>query len=314
MSDTTLTERIADDFRAPDVTHTSQRGERAKWLFVGPAIIWILLFTLFPLLFAIRTSFYAFRSGKMLRWVGWDNFTGLFEDEALMSDLKRTVVYVIVVVAVEMVLGFALALLFNREMRGVSSLRTIMVLPLFASPIALGYLGKTIFYEIDGPVNRAIEALGGTAVPWLSDPTWAFVAIMIVDIWQWTPFVFLVSLAGLQALPQDITEAAQVDGASPFQRLRGIILPLMAPILWLILLLRTIDAFKVVDIVVSMTLGGPGRATELYGFYVFRTARRFFNYGAAAAQGFLLLMIVMVLVSLLWGRIKNLYDTELDAR
>jgi multiple sugar transport system permease protein len=273
-----------------------------------------LLFTLFPLLFAIRTSFYAFRSGKMLRWVGWDNFTGLFEDEALMSDLKRTVVYVIVVVAVEMVLGFALALLFNREMRGVSSLRTIMVLPLFASPIALGYLGKTIFYEIDGPVNRAIEALGGTAVPWLSDPTWAFVAIMIVDIWQWTPFVFLVSLAGLQALPQDITEAAQVDGASPFQRLRGIILPLMAPILWLILLLRTIDAFKVVDIVVSMTLGGPGRATELYGFYVFRTARRFFNYGAAAAQGFLLLMIVMVLVSLLWGRIKNLYDTELDAR
>jgi multiple sugar transport system permease protein len=314
MSDTTLPERIADEFRAPDVTHTSQRGERVKWFFVGPAIIWILLFTLFPLLFAIRTSFYAFRSGKMLRWVGWDNFRGLFEDEALMSDLKRTIVYVIVVVAVEMVLGFGLALLFNREMRGVSGLRTIMVLPLFASPIALGYLGKTIFYEIDGPVNRAIEALGGNAVPWLSDPTWAFVAIMMVDIWQWTPFVFLVSLAGLQALPQDVTEAAEVDGASSFQRLFSIVIPLMAPILWLILLLRTIDAFKVVDIVVSMTLGGPGRATELYGFYVFRTARRFFNYGAAAAQGFLLLLIVMVLVSLLWGRIKNLYDHELDAR
>lgn len=314
MSDTTLPERIADEFRPPNVTRTRQRGERVKWFFVGPAIIWILLFTLFPLLFAIRTSFYAFRSGKMLRWVGWDNFRGLFEDEALMSDLKRTVVYVIVVVAVEMVLGFGLALLFNREMRGVSGLRTIMVLPLFASPIALGYLGKTIFYEIDGPVNRAIEALGGNAVPWLSDPTWAFIAIMMVDIWQWTPFVFLVSLAGLQALPQDVTEAAEVDGASSFQRLFSIVIPLMAPILWLILLLRTIDAFKVVDIVVSMTLGGPGRATELYGFYVFRTARRFFNYGAAAAQGFLLLLIVMVLVSLLWGRIKNLYDHELDAR
>jgi len=86
----------------------------------------------------------------------------------------------------------------------------------------------------------------------------------------------------------------------------------MAPILWLILLLRTIDAFKVVDIVISMTLGGPGRATELYGFYIFRTSRRFFNYGTAAAQGFLLLLIVMVLVSLLWGRIKNLYDHEPD--
>ncbi len=228
--------------------------------------------------------------------------------------LKRTILYVIIVVTVEMVLGFSLALLFNRQMRGVSGLRTIMVLPLFASPIALGYLGKTIFYEIDGPVNRAIVALGGNAVPWLSDPTWAFVAIMIVDIWQWTPFVFLVSLAGLQGLPQDITEAAEVDGANAFQRLYSIVLPLMTPILWLILLLRTIDAFKVVDIVISMTLGGPGRATELYGFYIFRTSRRFFNYGAAAAQGFLLLMIVMVLVSLLWGRIKNLYDSDLDAR
>ena len=314
MSETTVPETISNTFGAPDTTRTSHRRDSTKWFFVGPAIIWILLFTLFPLLFAIRTSFYAFRSGKMLRWVSFDNYRHLWDDEALRSDLQRTLVYVVVVVAVEMVLGFLLALLFNREIRGVSSLRTIMVLPLFASPIALGYLGKTIFYEIDGPVNRAIVALGGNAVPWLSDPKWAFVAIMIVDIWQWTPFVFLVSLAGLQALPQDIVEAAEVDGATAFQRLFSITLPLMAPILWLILLLRTIDAFKVVDIVISMTLGGPGRATELYGFYVFRTARRFFNYGAAAAQGFLLMMIVMVLVSLLWGRIKNLYEHEPEAR
>jgi multiple sugar transport system permease protein len=307
-----MTDTPSGIFSAPNVERTSRRGDKTKWFFVGPAIIWILLFTLFPLLYAIRTSFYAFRSGKMLRWVDFDNYRHLWDDEALRSDLQRTVVYVAVVVVVEMVLGFLLALLFNRQMKGVSSLRTIMVLPLFASPIALGYLGKTIFYEIDGPVNRAIVALGGNAVPWLSDPKWAFIAIMIVDIWQWTPFVFLVSLAGLQALPQDITEAAEVDGASAFQRLFSITLPLMAPILWLILLLRTIDAFKVVDIVVSMTLGGPGRATELYGFYVFRTARRFFNYGAAAAQGFLLLLIVMVLVSLLWGRIKNLYEPEAE--
>jgi multiple sugar transport system permease protein len=314
MSETTVPETIASTFSAPNMERTNQKNDRTKWFFVGPAIIWILLFTLFPLLYAIRTSFYAFRSGKMLRWVNWDNYTHLWEDEALRSDLRRTIIYVIVVVTVEMVLGFLLALLFNREIRGVSSLRTIMVLPLFASPIALGYLGKTIFYEIDGPVNQAIVALGGNAVPWLSDPTWAFIAIMIVDIWQWTPFVFLVALAGLQGLPQDITEAAEVDGASAIQRLFSITLPLMAPILWLILLLRTIDAFKVVDIVISMTLGGPGRATELYGFYVFRNARRFFNYGAAAAQGFLLLTIVMILVSLLWGRIRNLYEPEADVR
>src|SRR5687768_4155173 len=106
MSESTLPERIASEFPPPNTTRSRSRGDRAKWFFVGPAIIWILLFTLFPLLFAIRTSFYAFRSGKMLRWVGWDNFRNLFSDEALMSDLKRTLVYVVVVVAVEMVLGF----------------------------------------------------------------------------------------------------------------------------------------------------------------------------------------------------------------
>jgi multiple sugar transport system permease protein len=204
--------------------------------------------------------------------------------------------------------------LFNRQMRGIRSLRTIMVLPLFASPIALGYLGQTIFYEIDGPINRALQSLGGNGVPWLSDPDWAFVAIMIVDIWQWTPFVFLVCLAALQGLPQDVIEAAEVDGASSLQRLYSVTIPLMMPVLWLILLLRTIDAFKVVDIVISMTLGGPGRATELYGFYVFRTARRFFNYGGAAAQGFLLLFIVMLFVTLLWGRIRDIYEPERHAR
>ncbi|HEY8447950.1 MAG TPA: sugar ABC transporter permease [Thermomicrobiales bacterium] len=284
--------------------------DRAKYLFIAPAVIWILLITIFPLLYAARTSFYAFRSGRMLRYVGLDNFRRLLEDEALHDDLVRTLIYVAVVVSVEMVLGFSLALLFNRQIRGIGSLRTIMTLPLFASPIALGYLGQTIFYEIDGPMNQLIRSLGGNGIPWLSHPTWAFVAIMIVDIWQWTPFVFLVALAGLQGLPQDVIEAAEVDGASGWQRLFSVTLPLMTPILWLILLLRTIDAFKVVDIVISMTLGGPGRATELYGFYVFRTARRFFNYGEAAAQGFLLLFIVMLLVTLLWQRIRAIYEPE----
>lgn len=305
MAETSITTARADV--AGDESKR-RSGDRSKFVFIGPAVLWILLFTLFPLLYAIYTSLHGFRSGRMTAFVGLANFQRLLTDDGLHAALRITVVYVLIVVAVEMVLGFGLALLFNRQMRGIGFLRTIMTLPLFASPIAIGFLGLTIFYEINGPANELITALGGSAVPWISNGFWARVAIIIIDVWQWTPFVFLVALAGLQGLPQDVLEAAQVDGASAWQTLRSIILPMMAPILWLILMLRAIDAFKVVDVVVSMTQGGPGRATELLSFYIFRTARRFFDFGGAAAQGFLLLFIVMVLVTLLWGRIRESYE------
>ena len=205
--------------------------------------------------------------------------------------------------------GFLLiALLLNRELRGKNILRAIMTLPLFATPVAMGYLGITIYYEQNGPLNQFIRSLGGEGVPWLSSPQWALVAVMILDIWQWTPFVFLVSLAALQGLPLDLYEAADVDGASNWQSFWRITLPLMMPTLWLILLLRLVEAFKIFDIPTSLTLGGPGRATEVYSLFTYRTALRFFDHGYAAAQGFLLLVIVMTIVSLLFGRIRDLYE------
>ena len=304
MAETTL-QHAADTVQV-DAPRRSR--DLAKYIFLGPAVFWVVLFTVFPLIYAVYTSLHGFRSGRMTAFVGLSNFQRMITDEGLQSALRFTLLYVLVVVVIEMVLGFGLALLFNRQMAGIGFLRTIMTLPLFASPIAIGFLGLTIFYEINGPMNNLITALGGSPVPWISNSFWARVAIMIIDIWQWTPFVFLVALAGLQGLPQDVLEAAQVDGASAWQTLRSIILPMMAPILWLILMLRTIDAFKVVDVIVSMTQGGPGRATEVFSFYIFRTARRFFDYGGAAAQGFLLLFIVMLIVTLIWGRISEQYQ------
>jgi multiple sugar transport system permease protein len=284
--------------------------DRVKYIFLLPAVFWILAFTIFPFAYAVRTSFYSFRYGKINEFVGLDNFRRLFHDETLHQDLIWTIQFVVAAVAAEMVLGFGLALLFNREMRGRGLLRTFMTLPLFATPVAIGYLGITIYYEEDGPINALITGIGGPQIHWLSDPFWAKVAVILVDIWQWTPFVFLVLLAGLQSLPQDIIEASEVDGATGLQSLRHIIIPMMTPILWLVLLLRAIDAFKVFDIVASMTLGGPGRATEVYSRYVYLTARRFSNFGDASAQAFLLLVIVMVLVSLLWGRIRHIYEIQ----
>jgi ABC-type sugar transport system permease subunit len=269
----------------------------SKWMFLLPAIIWIMLMTAFPLVYAVTTSQYFFRSRRFAGTVGWDNFERLFirEPGAIWGHVGRALLWMAIVgaavmlvtaavawlsdrrvtgeelrhgasllpiatvpvalvylsqtilrdpldkqlgitfffvaasVSIEMVLGFLLALLLNREMRARGFVRAIVTIPIFATPIAMGYLARIMFYEERGrgPINTII----GVDIPWLSSPTWARIATVIVDVWQWTPFVFIIALAGLQGLSHDILEAAQLDGASRFQLLRYIILPLMAPIL-----------------------------------------------------------------------------------
>lgn len=279
-------------------------------LFLIPAVLWMLIFTIFPLLYAIYTSLHGYRFGRIAGFVGADNFQRLLTDSNLHSSIGVTLRFVVAAVALEMILGFALALLVHREFRLRGLVRTAMILPLFATPVAIGYLAITLFYERNGPINLLLSWLLGIQIPWLSHPTWALLSVIIVDVWQWTPFVFLISLAALQALPDELYEAAQIDGAGAISLFRYVTLPLMAPTLWLILLLRLIEAFKIFDIPVSLTLGGPGRATEVFSLFTYRTAMRFFDFGYAAAQGFLLLLIVMAIVTLLFRRIGRLYQVE----
>jgi multiple sugar transport system permease protein len=281
-----------------------------KRAFIIPAVIWILTFSIFPLLYALYTSLHSFRFGRINEFVGLYNFVRLFTDTNLHSGLRVTLIFVTISVSIQMFVGFGLALLLNREITGRNLLRAIMILPLFATPVAIGYLGITIFYEENGPVNSILRAFGIGNIPWLSNPFWALIAVILVDIWQWTPFVFLVSLAALQTLPDDLYEAAKVDGASGWSMFRYITLPLMTPILTLILLLRLVESFKVFDIPISLTLGGPGRATEVYSLFTYRTAMRFFDHGYAAAQGFLLLIIVSFIIAVLYRRIVKVYEIE----
>ena len=288
---------------------SSNQTDRTKWFFLLPAIFWILIFSVFPLFYAIYTSFFSFTTaGKFNQFVGLDNFARLFQDANLRQGLMTTLRFVIATVTAEMLLGVLLALLLNREVRGKNIFRALMTLPLFATPVAVGYLAITLYYEENGPINSLIQFFGGGNVPWLSHPVWAQVAIVIVDIWQWTPFVFLVTLAALQGLPQDLYEAARVDGASTTQLFWRITMPLLRPTLWLILMLRMIEAFKVNDIPYSLTLGGPGQATKVFTMFTYETSRRFKNHGYGSAQGFLLLLIVSLIVSLIWGRIREMYE------
>jgi multiple sugar transport system permease protein len=309
---------------------------RIRLLFLMPAVIWVLAFTVFPTLYTVYASFHTVKTETLVErvevprldaagnpvlradgtprtrtevvretvntwdWAGLGNFQRMFADPVMWEAVRVTAIFVAVTVTVEMLLGLLLAFLFNRELPARGLLRTVMILPIFATPVATGYLFFTIFYEAGGP-------LGWTGIPWLSSPDWALVSIIIVDIWQWTPFCFLVLLAGLQGIPDDWIEAARLDTKSAFAIWQEVVLPALAPVIVIVLLLRLAEAMKVFDVVASLTVGGPGNATQSISYLAFRTGLRFFDVGYASALSLTLLAIVMVIVTLFFKRVRSVY-------
>jgi multiple sugar transport system permease protein len=285
-----------------------ERG-RLKWLFVGPGIIWVLAFTIFPLLYSLRLSFMRARLGQPQTWNGLKNYARAFTDYRFWDTLELTVMFVIASVVLTVSMGLALALLFNRPIRGQRIFRSLFTMPMFAAPIALGYLGLTIFHEQVGAVATVLRALGMVNLPsWFSNVWLARLAILLVDIWQWTPFCFLVLLAGLQAMPDEIYEAAVLDSSSAWDTFRYITLPLLTPVLFTVTMLRTVEAFKILDIPFAMTSGGPGAATQTYSFYIYLTGLRNFNAGYASALAYLLLFFMVAVGIFFFSRMRRLYD------
>lgn len=297
-----------------------QSRDRIKYLFVAPGIIWILFFTIFPLISSLGLSFFKARLGKPLEWLGLKNYGRAFTDYRFTNFIKAplnfgrwgsleiTIAFVIISVTLTVLAGLGLAMLFNRPIRGQRIFRSLFVLPLFTAPIALGYLGLTIFHEDLGPVNNFLLMLGLSKVQWISGVWPARMAIILVDVWQWTPFCFLVILAGLQALPEEIYEAARLDTSSAWDTFRYITLPLISPVLFTVTMLRMVEAFKVLDIPFSLTQGGPGKATQTLSFYVYLTGLRDWNRGYASAQAYILLFLVMIVSMFFFARMRQIYE------
>jgi len=283
-------------------------GQREKYIFVLPGMIWILFFTVFPLIYSLGISFYAGRFGKLDRFIGLQNYVKLFQDYRFWSALRVTVIFVGVSVTVIVVLGMILALILNRKMKSVRIFRMLFTMPLFTAPIALGYLGLMIFYEEHGPINSIVQALGFSKIPWLSNPVWAMVAVAIVNIWQWVPFAFIVLMAGLQSVPEEVYESARLDTSSALDIFRYITLPLIAPILFTVIILCTVESFKMFDIAFSLTDGGPGIATQTLTYYTYTTGMRNQNFGYASALSFILLAIVLTISTLFFRRYRDIYD------
>jgi|SRR5581483_3234985 multiple sugar transport system permease protein len=283
--------------------------ERVKFLFVIPGILWVLAFTIFPLLYSLRLSFTNARLGAEEVFVGLQNYLRIPTDYRWVNALSITLFFVILDVTVSVLLGLGLALLFNRAIRGLRLFRSVFTLPIFIAPVALGYLGLTIFHEDLGPVNVGLRALGMTNPPGWGHEVWAArLAIMITDIWQWAPFAFLVLLAGLQSLPEELYEAARLDSSSGWQIFRWITLPLLSPVLITVILLRMVETFKMLDIPFSLTSGGPGAATQTYSFYVYQVGLRNFNLGYASALAYVLLILMLFITMTFFSRLREIYD------
>jgi len=283
--------------------------DRVKYLFVVPGIVWVLAFTIFPLLYSFRLAFMKSRLGQAQTFVGLNNFIWAFGDYRFWDTLEWTVIFVIVSVTLTVSIGLGLALLFNRPVRGQKVFRALFTMPMFTAPIALGYLGLTIFHEQVGAVNTILRAFGMvTLPPWFSDAGLARLAIIMVDIWQWTPFCFLVLLAGLQAMPEEVYEAAKLDSSSGWDVFRFITFPLLTPVLFTVTMLRLVEAFKVLDIPFAMTSGGPGSSTQTYSFYIYLTGLRNFNAGYASALAYILLFFMMAISLYFFRRLRSNYE------
>lgn len=271
------------------------------WLLIPAGLLFFML-TIFPLLYNGYISLHHFQFiRRIFNFVGGRNYMRLFQDSLFLSSIGNTLRFVVLATAAEVVLGTGLALLFNARLRG----RRIM-LPLVALPMMLPTMVVcavwVMLYDFEfGFLNNVLRFLGFSPVQWLSDPRIAMESIVLVDIWQWTPFVLLLILAGLQSIPDYLYEAAQLDGASGFQMFRHITLPLLSFQIKLAILLRLIDTFRIFDKVYAMTGGGPGYVTETISLYIYREGFRYFNLGYAAAAS--LVMVFLVLgISILYAR------------
>lgn len=286
-----------------------QEKSRVKWLFVLPGIFWVLAFTVFPLVYSLVLAFQKKRLGRPAEFNFPDNFVRAFSDYRFLDSLTVTLIFVAVSVTLTVGLGLGFAVLFNRQIRGQRVFRSLFTMPMFVAPIALGYLGLTIFHEDVGAVNTVLKALGMVDMPrWFSNVWLARLAVILVDVWQWTPFCFLVILAGLQSLPDEIYEAAQLDTASGWDTFRFITFPLITPVLFTVTILRMVETFKMLDIPFSLTSGGPGAATQTLSFYIYLTGLRNFNFGYASALAYLLLILLVIISMFFFSRLRRIYE------
>ncbi len=270
--------------------------KHAKYVFLFPSILFVLVMITFPIIYNIRIGFtdWSMSVVKKPNNVGLGNYIDLFQDPRFLSSIGRTFLFTFITLFGEVILGLGLGLFLNSQFSGIRTVKTIMLLPMVMTPVAVGMIWMLIYEPNIGIFNYILGLLGYKGqIDWIGSTSIALWSLMLVDIWEWTPMVALLIMAGLSALPKEPYESALIDGATKPILFWKITLPLISPTIMTAMILRLIDALKTYDIIYAMTQGGPGDATETINIYGYLVGFQYFRYGKAAALLNLFLILVL---------------------
>ena len=283
---------------------------RLGWLLSTPALFAGLVVTVYPLFYLVAASLSKSTLGLPFQaWVGGENFSQALGDQTFTESVGRTVLVAVCGALLQVVLGLGVALLLKRLTVWQSVMRTLILLPMLTPPVMAAIVWKLFLDPNGGLLNTVLSGLGLISEPLslLGSPTWSVFMIALADTWQWTPFVALIVFAGLMALPDEVYEAAQMEGANAWQTFRYVTLPMVLPALCSVFMIKLIMSFKIFDLVYVLTAGGPGNSSLMTGYLIFRTALREFNVGYASAQTILFVFVVTLVtipVTMLSKRVK----------
>jgi multiple sugar transport system permease protein len=296
LATATAPARASGPGRPPDRGRRNRLDRALPYLLLLPAAVVLGLVSLYPIWAGAHASLTTYLYGRPIAGAGLKNYTDTWHDPVFWQAMRTTLKFVVLAVAIETVLGLALAMLVARDLRGARWIRLSILAPMTVAPVVVGVIWRLIYESQTGFVNPLFTSLGLGSPDVLDHQGSAFYGLVLVDVWEWTPLLFLVCLAGLQSMPQEPLEAAAVDGAKPIRLFFNHTLPLLLPVLAVGVVLRLIDAVGTFDQIFVLTGGGPGNATQLISIYAYNTAFNFTDYGHGAAMLIALLAFAFLLV------------------
>jgi multiple sugar transport system permease protein len=303
-----------DGRRAIELSQEIQVARRGRYagfvpyLLLLPAVVWVIGFTIYPLVAAIRYSFANYVLGQgIVEYVGLANYWDVLHNSDFWHSVLITAIYSGVSVPLELVIGFTLAWFVSLNPPGHRLFRVLLTAPLFTMDVAIGYLGLTLYSPQGGLIDYLGHAVG-LDIPWMSTAAGGLAGAILLDVWIWTSFIFLIASAGLASISDEIYEAALLDTSNQWRIVRDIALPLIWPVLSIGFLLRLVESFKTFGLPYALTSGGPGTSTQLFTTMTYLTTLQFFDFGHGAAMGIIFLLLVSVALTILVRQMRRALD------